>query len=114
MTSWLPTAVGLIAGCLSAYAYVPQVLKLWREDDAEAVSKRMFVVRGCGLTLWMVYGFVLGSIPVLIFSVVNFLLSLSILVLKIRHERLGRTGAGDLALQAGRLALAKVADSNSP
>ena len=30
MQSWLPTAVGMIAGCCSTAAFVPQVLKLAR------------------------------------------------------------------------------------
>jgi uncharacterized protein with PQ loop repeat len=38
----LPTIIGLIAGCLSSWSLVPQLLKCWREGLTEAVSKKMF------------------------------------------------------------------------
>ena len=87
MSDWLPLAAGLVAGCLSTYSLVPQVLKIWREGDAEAVSKRMFAVRTFGLALWAVYGYVAGSLPITIFSSLSLLLSAAILVLKARAAR---------------------------
>ena len=87
MSDWLPLAAGLVAGCLSTYSLVPQVLKIWREGDAEAVSKRMFAVRAFGLALWAVYGYVAGSLPITIFSSLSLLLSAAILVLKARAAK---------------------------
>jgi MtN3 and saliva related transmembrane protein len=87
MSDWLPLAAGLVAGCLSTYSLVPQVLKIWREGDAEAVSKRMFAIRAFGLALWAVYGYVAGSLPITIFSSLSLLLSAAILVLKARAAR---------------------------
>ena len=87
MDSWLPTAVGLLAGVLSTWSFVPQVLKIWREGDTEAISLRMFAMRSLGVTLWAVYGFGIGSMPVLIFSILNLVLSTTILVLKRRGSR---------------------------
>ncbi len=87
MTDWMPLATGLVAGCLSTYSLVPQVLKIWREGDAEAVSKRMFAVRAFGLALWAVYGYVAGSLPITIFSSLSLFLSAAILVLKMRAAR---------------------------
>ena len=91
MSDWLPLAAGLVAGCLSTYSLVPQVLKIWREGDAEAVSKRMFAVRAFGLALWAVYGYVAGSLPITIFSSLSLLLSAAVLVLKARAANGGRT-----------------------
>ncbi len=82
----LPTVVGLIAGCMSSWSLVPQVLKCWREGLTEAVSKKMFATRALGLVLWCIYGFFAGSVPVVIFSSLNLLLSLTILVLTIRNS----------------------------
>ena len=42
MHSWLPTLLGLVAGCCTSYAFVPQVLKIWREGDTHAISARMY------------------------------------------------------------------------
>jgi MtN3 and saliva related transmembrane protein len=71
----LPTVVGLIAGCMSSWSLVPQLLKCWREGLTEAVSKKMFATRAFGLVLWCIYGFFAGSVPVVIFSSLNLLLA---------------------------------------
>ena len=87
MDTWLPTAVGLLAGVLSTWSFVPQVVKIWREGETEAISLRTFALRAFGSALWTIYGFGIGSLPVLIFSALNFVLCTTILVLKVRRSR---------------------------
>jgi MtN3 and saliva related transmembrane protein len=82
----LPTLVGLVAGCMSSWSLVPQLLKCWREGLTEAVSKRMFAARAFGLVLWCIYGYFAGSLPVVIFSSINLVLSIAILVLTLRKS----------------------------
>ena len=84
MTAILPTLTGFVAGCIGLYSFVPQVVKCCRTGDAAAISLRMFAVRAFGLLLWTMYGFVVGSLPVLIFSALSLVLSALILTLKIR------------------------------
>jgi MtN3 and saliva related transmembrane protein len=80
----MATSIGLVAGCLSSWSLVPQLLKCWRDGLTEAVSKKMFATRAFGLVLWIVYGFFAGSPPVVIFSSINLALSITILVLTLR------------------------------
>ena len=87
MQASLPILVGMVAGFLSTYSFVPQVTKCWRTGDTEAISLRMFAVRTFGLLLWTIYGFAVGSLPVLIFSALSLVLSSIILVLKVRGSR---------------------------
>jgi MtN3 and saliva related transmembrane protein len=87
MQASLPLLVGLIAGLMSTYSFVPQVTKCWRTGDTAAISLRMFAVRAFGLLLWTIYGFVVGSLPVLMFSALSFVLSSIILMLKVRGSR---------------------------
>jgi MtN3 and saliva related transmembrane protein len=82
----LPTLVGLVAGCMSSWSLVPQLLKCWREGLTEAVSKRMFAARAFGLVLWCIYGYFAGSLPVVIFSAINLVLSIAILALTMRES----------------------------
>ncbi len=92
LADFLPTLVGLLAGCLSVSSLVPQVLKCWREGLTEAVSKRMFATRATGQVLWCAYGFFAGSVPVVIFSSLIFALSTTILILTIRGQSDPRPG----------------------
>jgi MtN3 and saliva related transmembrane protein len=83
----LPTMVGLAAGCLGIYGFVPQISKCWRTGETAAISLRMFAVRAFGGVLWTIYGFAVWSLPVLIFSALGLVLISIILVLKIRGSR---------------------------
>jgi MtN3 and saliva related transmembrane protein len=88
----LSTLIGSAAGCIGLYSFVPQVVKCCRTGDVAAISLRMFAVRTFGLLLWTIYGFALGSLPVLIFSALGLVLSSVILVLKIRGSRMHLAG----------------------
>ena len=94
MSISLSTLIGLLAGCLATYSFVPQVVKCWRTGDAAAVSLKMFALRSFGLVLWTIYGFVIGSLPVLIFSATGLVLSATIMALKVRCSH--NEPAGDL------------------
>ena len=84
MPAWIPLALGIVAGCFSTYAFVPQVLKIWREGDTQAISLRMYVLRVSGFALWLWYGVLIGSAPVIVFNILSLILGGTVLVLKAR------------------------------
>jgi MtN3 and saliva related transmembrane protein len=93
MEGWLPTALGTVAGLLSTSSFVPQVLKAWREGDTDAISKRMYIVTVTAFVLWTAYGFVIGSLPLIVFNALSLVLSGTILALKLRDDRRARSAA---------------------
>jgi len=98
MGEWAPTILATIAGILSTASFVPQVLKAWRERDTAAISKRMYLVTVTAFTLWSLYGFLIGAVPLIVFNLLSLALSGTILVLKIRNDRCearaGKSAAG--------------------
>jgi MtN3 and saliva related transmembrane protein len=82
----LVNAVGTAAGLCSMASFVPQLIKIVRERDAEGVSLRTYMVTVTGFVLWTVYGVLLGSWPVAVSNAVSLILSGAILVLKWRLE----------------------------
>ena len=89
MHDWLPTLLGLAAGVCTAYAFIPQVLKIWRENDTGAISLRMYILRVAGFGLWLAYGVALASMPLIVFNILNLLLGGMVLLLKLRHRSPG-------------------------
>ncbi len=81
------TIVGTIAGLCSTGSFIPQVIKAWREEDAGAISKRMYVITVTAFSLWIVYGILIGSVPIIVFNTASLALSGAILFLKIRYRR---------------------------
>lgn len=89
----LASLVGLVAGLCSTSSFVPQVLKAWREGDTEAISKRMYIVTVSAFSLWIVYGVLIESWPIITFNIASLVLSGAILVLKLRSSRRAVAGA---------------------
>ncbi len=87
MDGYLWTLLGMVAGVCTTGCFVPQVWKIWREGDSEAISKRMYAVSVTAFSLWMLHGIMIGSAPVTIFNALNVLLTGTILVLKIRQQK---------------------------
>ncbi len=76
---------GYAAALCTTGAYVPQVLRVWRTRSTQDISLRMFLVLVTGLTLWLVYGFRRGAIPLVATNGVTLVLAGTILFFKIRH-----------------------------
>ena len=77
--------VGYAAGFLATAAFVPQVAKTFRERSARDISLGMYVLFCAGVGLWLIYGVLIASWPVIISNFVTLLLSGAVLVLKLRH-----------------------------
>lgn len=81
------TEIGFTAGALTTIAFWPQLQRTWTTKSAGDVSLAMLLTFTTGVFLWFVYGVMLDSWPIIITNVVTFLLTVSILVLKLRFKR---------------------------
>jgi MtN3 and saliva related transmembrane protein len=82
----LANIVGTGAALCSMASFVPQILKIVRERDASSVSLHMYAVTVTGFSLWIAYGVMTTSWPVVGSNIVCLILSAAILVLKWRFE----------------------------
>ncbi len=76
--------IGLLAGGCTTIAFVPQVIKTWRSRSARDLSLGMFLIFTSGVILWLVYGLLVGDIPVIAANVVTLLLAGWLLIMKLR------------------------------
>ncbi|HEX6860584.1 MAG TPA: SemiSWEET transporter [Caulobacteraceae bacterium] len=81
--------VGTGAALCSMVSFSPQLVKIWRERDASSVSLRMYAITCTGFALWVTYGVLLHSWPVMVANSVCLAEAFAILVLKWRFERGG-------------------------
>ncbi|WP_243310814.1 SemiSWEET transporter [Fundidesulfovibrio agrisoli] len=79
--------LGIAAGCLTTASYLPQVLHTWRTRSVEDISLRMYMLLCSGVALWFLYGVVIDSIAVMAANGVSLLLTLSIMVMKLRFGK---------------------------
>lgn len=86
-------AVGTGAALCSMASFTPQLVKIWRERDASSVSLRMYLVTVTGFSLWVAYGVLNESWPLIVANSVCLAESAAILALKWRFEHGEKVGA---------------------
>jgi MtN3 and saliva related transmembrane protein len=78
------TLIGFAAAFCTTVAFVPQVVRTWRTRSTRDISLAMFVVMTTGVLLWLIYGLLVHDRPLVVANGITFVLSLTILVMKLR------------------------------
>ncbi len=86
MTASLVEDIGFVAAFLTTAAFVPQLMRVMKLRSAREISLGTFVMFSVGVFLWLMYGIYTGSRPVIASNVVTLVLSVSILVLKLKYD----------------------------
>jgi MtN3 and saliva related transmembrane protein len=77
--------MGFLAGILTTFSFLPQVIKTWqtkRADDFNLAFMLMFTV---GLIFWNIYGIMLGEWPIILANSVTLVLNFVLLGMKLRY-----------------------------
>jgi len=83
----LVEAIGLIAGVCTTISFIPQVRRTLRTRSTGDLSLSMFLVFTVGVVLWLIYGILIKSMPIILANGVTFLLTGTILISKILFGR---------------------------
>ena len=86
--------IGSAAACLTTLSFVPQAWLTFKTRDVSGVSLGMYSVFTVGVALWLAYGLLLRSWPMVIANAITLVLALMILAMKLVYRRLpGYRGA---------------------
>ena len=80
--------VGTLAGTLTTVSFVPQVIKIWHSRSASDISFGMFMLFRLGVLLWLLYEAAIHSLPIVFSNGITLTLSLSIIAMKLRFDRI--------------------------
>ncbi|MBI5436445.1 MAG: SemiSWEET transporter [Nitrosomonadales bacterium] len=89
MNPELSNLLGYPAAFLTTIAFVPQAWQSWRTRDLSGISLPMYALFTSGVALWLGYGLVIGSLPVIAANAVTLMLASVVLWLKILEVRGG-------------------------
>lgn len=90
LPAWSPTLIGSVAAVCTTAAFVPQAVRVWRLKRADEISFTTYLVFSIGTAVWLVYGILIDSIPVIAANAVTFALAVTILSLKLNYDRIAR------------------------
>lgn len=76
--------IGSIAATLTTTAFIPQAWQVWRTRHTLDISLGMYAIFTSGVAMWLIYGLLLGSWPIIIANSITLLLAGAVLIMKIR------------------------------
>ena len=79
--------VGFLAGSLTTISFVPQVVKTWRTRSAGDLSLGTLLIFSLGVMMWLTYGVLLHSWPMMLSNALTLAESAFLIVMKLRDDR---------------------------
>ena len=74
--------LGFIAAGLGAISFLPQLIKIWRFRSVKDISTGMYVIYAFSVILWLIYGIIIKSEPLILAEILTLILVSTILVMK--------------------------------
>ena len=91
MSDLVANAVGSAAALCSITSFAPQMIKIWKERDASAVSLKTYSLTVTCFVLWTAYGVMTDAWPVTVANACALVMAAGVLTMKWRFSR----AAGD-------------------
>jgi len=77
--------IGFLAAFICAISMTPQVVKIYRTKKTFDLSLWAFGTLASGLFLWLIYGLLINSLPIIVGNATGFSLTLYIIIMKLKH-----------------------------
>ncbi|BEI33349.1 MULTISPECIES: SemiSWEET transporter [unclassified Polynucleobacter] len=77
--------IGYLAALLTTFSFLVQAIQSWRTRDLSGISVGMYSMFTLGVALWLIYGIVIESWPLIVTNALTFLFALSILLMKLKQ-----------------------------
>ena len=78
--------LGYAAGAVTAFTFLPQVVKTWKEKSAKDISLYMFLIAFINEIMWLVYGFMIDNMVVILTNAVMLVMSGTMIGLKFKYN----------------------------
>ncbi|WP_310489803.1 SemiSWEET transporter [Chamaesiphon sp. VAR_69_metabat_338] len=77
--------VGYIAATLTTAAFLPQVLQVWQSKSTKDLALPTLLSFIAGVSMWLIYGLLVNSAPIIAANAVTLMLNLAILHFKLKY-----------------------------
>ncbi len=78
--------LGYFAGVCTAICFMPQTIKTIKTKDVKALSFFSYLLYNLGILSWIVYGYFLGSAPMVIFNAISIVFASTVLFMIIKYK----------------------------
>jgi MtN3 and saliva related transmembrane protein len=77
--------VGYVAATLTTVAFLPQVVRVWRSKSTKDLALPTLLSFIAGVAIWLIYGLLVTSAPIIAANAVTLVLNLIILRFKFKY-----------------------------
>ena len=77
---------GYLAASMTTASFLPQALHTFKTKDVRGISLGMYSVFTAGVSMWLVYGLLLGAWPIVAANAITVALAASILGMKLKYR----------------------------
>lgn len=82
-----PVAViGYVAGAFTTVAFLPQLVRALRTKSTADLSPPMLAMMFSGVSLWSIYGFLIGSLPIVVPNAIMAAMIAVLIVLRLKYD----------------------------
>jgi MtN3 and saliva related transmembrane protein len=81
------TLIGVAASVLTAFSLLPQLIKIIKERKADDVSLGMLLILLAGLSLWIIYGFMITDKIIIFSNIFSALVNIAVLILTMVYKK---------------------------
>ncbi|MBK5198427.1 MAG: SemiSWEET transporter, partial [Methyloceanibacter sp.] len=74
-----------VAATLTTAAFVPQALHIIRHKETRGISLFMYVSFATGVAFWLLFGCLIGNLPIVISNAITLGLALAIIAMKLKY-----------------------------
>ena len=78
--------LGFVAAFLTTASFIPQAVKVIKTKHTHDLSLYMYSMFFVGVGLWLVYGIIINSIPIILANFITLIFSGIILFMKIKYK----------------------------
>lgn len=78
--------VGYGAGLILAIGLFPQLIKSFKTKSTKDISLLWTLLFAFGLLLWVIYGWLIMAYPLIVFSSIELLMTLTLVILKLKYK----------------------------
>lgn len=78
--------IGSLAAILTTASFIPQAIKVIKTKDTSGISLIMYSMFTMGVFLWIIHGFIINDLAVILANSCTFIFAIIILFFKIKYE----------------------------
>jgi MtN3 and saliva related transmembrane protein len=83
----LISLVGIIAGALTTFSFIPQIMRVFKSKSAQDISLVFNTMFLAGILLWLTYGILKKDVPIIAWNATASVLSCTLLYAKLKYGR---------------------------